>query len=268
MNADSTLLRDAVVVITGASSGIGQALARALVKKRPGRVWLVARRLDRLHQLADELGPVARPYACDLADADARAELVSVIPKVDVLVNNAGCHAGGWLVERARQQPDSLTQLVQVNCEAPVHLVAMWAPGMVERGRGFILNVGSIAGMFPTPGTAAYGGSKAFINNFSEALYLELRSKGVHVHLSVPGPVDDTEFFNSLQPASYYKPSSIAVSAERVAFEAVNGLLSGTFRRTPGVRARLASRLMRATPRPIAHRILDWWHAYYGDGSG
>jgi short-subunit dehydrogenase len=231
-------------LVTGASSGIGSDIARELARRGHG-VIVSARREDRLRTLAEELaeeGVRAEAIACDVTDADSRARLVAQIAErgleVEVLVNNAGYGSGGLF-----QQLDgeSEVRMVQTNCEAIVAFCAEYAPKMVERGRGAILNVGSTAGYQPLPRQATYSATKAFVNSFSDALYADLAGTGVSVTSLRPGPVQ-TEFgatagmdeeFSSL-------PSFAVDSAEDVAKAAVEGVERGKRVVGPGVVGRLA----------------------------
>jgi uncharacterized protein len=185
-------------LITGASAGIGGEIAKLLAARGHALV-LVARRKDRLDKLADELadehGVRVETIACDLGKASPRGRLPGRIKElgleVDVLVNNAGFATGGPFHEA---DPERELEQVRVLVEAPVALTSMFAPGMVERGRGAILNVASTAGMQPMPYSAGYSAAKAYVLTFSEALHQELRGHGVTVTALAPGPVE-TEFW-------------------------------------------------------------------------
>ena len=176
-----------VALVTGASSGIGEEFARAL-SGRGYELVLVARREERLRELADELPGDAHVLACDLA-ADAAslpARVEGLGLSVDLLVNNAGFGAYGPFLEI---DPARDAQQVRVNCEAVVTLSHAFVPGMVERGRGGVITVASTAGMQPLPYEAVYSATKAFARTFSDALHVELRGSGVRVLCVNPGPV-------------------------------------------------------------------------------
>ncbi|MBD3781283.1 MAG: SDR family oxidoreductase [Micrococcales bacterium] len=188
---------DRTVLVTGASSGIGAAFARALAA-RGADVVLVARRLDRLRSLAAEIEaahPVtATPLAADLtsptAGADLHAQVTSRGLRVTGLVNNAGFGTFGPFVD---EDPERLLEEIAVDVAAPVQLTAAFLPGMVAAGNGFVINVASIAGYNPTPRMAVYGATKAFVLSFSEALWAETRGTGVTVFALSPGATS-TEF--------------------------------------------------------------------------
>ena len=184
-------------VVTGASSGIGADIARELAARGHGLV-LVARREDRLKELAAELGAVrVEVIACDVADPDARARLLDEVEDrgltVDVLVNNAGL---GTIGAVATADVDRELAQVRVNVEAVIDLTTRAVQRMVPRGRGAILNVGSTAGFQPFPGQAGYAATKAFVISYGEALRTELAGTGVTVATLNPGPVR-TEFLQS-----------------------------------------------------------------------
>ena len=176
-------------VVTGASSGIGADIARELAARGHG-VTLVARREDRLRDLAAELGNTVRVevVACDVADADARAGLFDEIDRrgltIDILVNNAGIGTVGSVV---KSPVDKEIAQVRVNVEAVIDLTTRAVQQMVPRGRGAILNVGSTAGFHPFPGQSGYSGTKAFVNTYSEGLRAELAGTGVTVATLVSG---------------------------------------------------------------------------------
>jgi len=165
-------LDGARALVTGASRGIGEAIARSLAE-RGAHVALVARSEAPLKELAGELGGLA--YPTDLADPDQVTELLGRVEgdgPVDVLVNNAGVDEAGWFPSI---DPARLTALLQVNLAAPVTLCRAVLPGMLERGRGHIVNVSSLGGVGAFPGLAAYCGTKAGLTHFTSALRADLK---------------------------------------------------------------------------------------------
>jgi short-subunit dehydrogenase len=174
-------------LITGASAGIGEEFARQLAGRGYDLI-LVARRRDRLEQLAEQLPTTAHVIECDLV-SDSR-ELPGEVEKlgvdVDLLVNNAGFGLRGHFTDL---DPEREAQMVRVNCEAVVTLTHAFVPAMVERKRGGVITVASTAGMQPLPYEATYGASKAFAISLMEALWMELRDTGVKVLVVNPGPV-------------------------------------------------------------------------------
>ncbi len=163
-------------VVTGASSGIGADIARELARRGHG-VTLVARREDRLRDLAAELGKTVRVemIGSDVADPNARASLFDDIADcgmtVDILVNNAGI---GTIGSVTKTPVDDEIAQVRVNVEAVIDVTTRAVQQMVPRGRGTILNVGSTAGFHPFPGQAGYAGTKAFVHTYTEGLRGEL----------------------------------------------------------------------------------------------
>ena len=209
-----------IALVTGASSGIGAATARKLAQEGL-RVVLVARREDRLQVLAEEIraaGGKAEVIAADLACEKARQEIYDTIRRrwgpVDVLVNNAGL---GWYGYGAEMDWPAARHIVEVNVDALVHLTLLVLPNMRVRGRGHIVNVGSIAGNLPSQGIAIYSATKSFLDNFTTCLYREMRGSGVHVSAVKPGPVT-TEFFDVASSAGRQMPAErFGVSPETVA---------------------------------------------------
>ena len=161
------------VLLTGASRGIGAALADALAA-RGAQLALVARDSPQLHEVATRTGGTAFP--CDLSDASAIPGLVAAVGPVDVLVNNAGVSDVGWFLDRTLEEVD---QVLAVNLRAPVHLCRLVIPGMVERGRGHVVNVSSMAAVFAPPGLATYGATKAALSHFTAGLRADLRDEPV-----------------------------------------------------------------------------------------
>jgi hypothetical protein len=184
-------------VVTGASSGIGAEIARELAR-RGQNLTLVARREERLRTLAAELerdhGIRAEVVVADIATDEGRAGLVAELRErgrdVEVLVNNAGFGSAGRF---QKLDADREALMVRTNCEAIVALCAEYVPGMVDRGRGGVLNVASTASFQPLPYQATYSASKAFVRTFTEALTGDLHGTGVTATALCPGPVP-TEF--------------------------------------------------------------------------
>ncbi|MFM7064595.1 MAG: SDR family NAD(P)-dependent oxidoreductase [Actinomycetes bacterium] len=226
-------------VVTGASSGIGEAVARRLAAEGTGLV-LVARDHDRLGSLAADLGPYhgipVQVLAADLSTAPGRAvveaRLAEVDDPVDLLVNNAGFGTTGDLVDL---DPEVEDQQVQVNVLAVLRLTRAALPGMVGRGRGAVVNVASLAGLYPTPGTATYGATKAFVCSLTDALHEELRGTGVTATAVLPG-FTRTEFQDRAgwRPQAYL-PDAVWMTADEVATAALDGAAAGRARVVPGV---------------------------------
>jgi short-subunit dehydrogenase len=251
-------------LVTGASSGIGAAIAGELAG-RGHNVVLVARRTDRLEKLAAEIagehGVRADVLGADLSDAAARDRLVAAIDElgldVEILVNNAG-HGDNDRVNTADR--DRLLGMVRLNCEALLDLQARYSTSMVERGRGAILNVASTAAFQPMPGTATYAASKAFVLSFSEATHAEVKGRGVTVTALCPGPVK-TEFAEvaGVGGAEDQLPDLFWSSAEEVAKAGVEGLERGKRVVIPGALNRGSAiggqHMPRALAIPLVKRI-------------
>ncbi len=243
-------------LVTGASSGIGEAIARVLAERGHG-LTLVARREDRLRALADELaaahGVRVEVLAADLDSASERAELPGKIEAlgldVEILVNNAGFGGNG---NAHRGDPERLMQMVNLNCVALVDLQARFSVAMVDRGRGAVINIASTAAFQPIPGTATYAATKAFVLSFSEATHSELGGKGVCVTAVCPGPVQ-TEFVEEAGMGSSIGklPDFIWTDVGDVAKSAVEGADNGRRVVVPGLMNRAGTLLGQHSPRAV-----------------
>ena len=243
-------------LVTGASSGIGADIARELAQRGYG-VTLVARREDRLKELADELGGMdrvrAETIACDLTDEDARRRMVAEVDErgleVEILVNNAGFGTAGEFQEL---DLGGELRMVRTNVEAVVHLCGEYVGGMVERGRGAILNVASTAGFQPLPRQSTYAASKAFVLSFTEALSADLKGTGVTATALCPGPVK-TEFTDQHAgfDAAASTPDFVWMSAEDCARAAVKGLERGKRVVVPGAVNRIGTLAGQHAPRSV-----------------
>jgi 3-hydroxy acid dehydrogenase / malonic semialdehyde reductase len=182
-------------LVTGATSGFGRAIARRFVRDGH-RVIAAGRRQERLDELHRELGSSLLPLRLDVTDAAAVAALPGSLPEgwreVDVLVNNAGLALG--LDPAHKASLEHWDTMVATNITGLIHVTRAILPGMVERDRGLIINLGSVAGEYPYPGGHVYGASKAFVNQFSLNLRADLVGTGVRVTDLEPGLVGGTEF--------------------------------------------------------------------------
>lgn len=186
-----------IVFVTGASAGFGAAIARRFVQAGH-RVVATARRLDRLQALADELGEALLPLELDVRDRAAVEAVPGALPpgfaEIDLLVNNAGLALG---MEPAHQASlDDWQAMIDTNCTGLVQATRALLPGMVERRRGHVINIGSTAGNWPYAGGNVYGASKAFVRQFSLNLRTDLHGTGVRVSNIEPGLCGGTEFSN------------------------------------------------------------------------
>jgi 3-hydroxy acid dehydrogenase/malonic semialdehyde reductase len=174
------------VFVTGASSGFGAAIARRFAAEG-ATVLAAARRVDRIpaHERI-------RPVALDVRDADAVRSVADALPAIDVLVNNAGLAKG--LEPAHRADLADWDDMLDTNCRGLVHCTRAVLPGMVARGRGHVINLGSVAGTYPYPGGNVYGATKAFVRQFSLNLRSDLHGTGVRVTCVEPGMCEGTEF--------------------------------------------------------------------------
>lgn len=183
------------VLVTGASAGFGEAITRRFVRDGH-RVIAAARRLDRLRALGAELGDAVLPLALDVTDQGAVAALPGSLPSgwrgVDVLVNNAGLALGTAPAQQA--EASAWETMLATNVAGLMRMTRALLPGMVERDRGHIVNLGSTAGRYPYPGGNVYGASKAFVTQFSLNLKADLVGTGVRVTSLEPGLVGGSEF--------------------------------------------------------------------------
>jgi short-subunit dehydrogenase len=238
---------NSTVVVTGASSGIGAELARELARRGYG-VTLVARRADKLQELADEIGPSARVETADLQDPAERDRLADLLDERPVvgLVNNAGYGATGPFAEA---DLDWHQGMVQLNCQALVHLTGRVIPRLIEDGAGAILNVASLAACQPIPNMATYAASKAFVLSFSEAVHTELQGTGVSVTAVQPGPVK-TDFWE-LAGDRGSNPGPAFLPAEEVARQAIAGMAAGKRTVVPSLKWKGAAVAGRFVPRSV-----------------
>jgi uncharacterized protein len=249
---------DSRALVTGASSGIGAAYARAL-RARGERVVLVARRAERLQSLARELGgePHALVLPLDLARPGSaetlRADLAGRRIEIEALVNSAGL---GNTAPFETQRLEAIQAMLDVNVRALVELTHAFLPGMRARGRGRIVNVASNAAFQPVPFLTVYAATKAFVLSFSEGLAEELRGTGVRVQALCPG-VTATEF---LDVAEAHRGLLVTRMPRMTADEVVAESLRGLDRRRVLVVAGWPNRALgfvvqRLAPRGLARRV-------------
>jgi hypothetical protein len=255
---------ESIALITGASSGIGEQFARQL-SEMGHRVALVARREDRLQELANSLGGEERAVviAADLARAEDRDRLAQRIEElgaqVEILVNNAGY---GIFKAFGEAGHEAEVAQVQVLVEAVADLMARYLPQMKGRGRGAIINLASTAGFQPLPFNAGYSAAKSYVLILSEAVHAEVKDHGVTVTAVCPGPVPSG--FQDASDASYFAdklPKFTFVDPKRVARDALRAAASGRISVIPGgPQVRLAYGPNRKLPRwmvlPISKRLM------------
>jgi len=248
-----------VTVITGASAGIGAALARVFARNGHDLI-LIARRAEKLKALAAEIGAagqrrplvlpldLSRPGAADRIGQALRAK--SLAPQF--IVNNAGFGLVGRAAELSRAEQ---LAMIDVNMRALADLSLAFVDSL-EKHRGGILNVASIAGFIPGPGMAMYYATKHFVLSLTESLRQELRPRGIRVTALCPGPVP-TEFQGRAGLSGEALPAIITVSAEKVAEAGYRGLMAGKARVVPGFFNRLIIQVPRFMPRTLLAQLSD-----------
>ncbi|MGV0793471.1 SDR family NAD(P)-dependent oxidoreductase [Mycolicibacterium sp. XJ1819] len=241
-------------VITGASSGIGEQIAREL-GRRGHQLVLTARRADRLYALAESIGGATHVLPADLSVTAERAALPDRVAALgvvaDILVNNAGMTNLGPV---AACDPQAELRLVEVDVSAVVDLCSRFVPDMVDRGRGAVLNVASVGAFGPVPGQATYGAAKAFVLSYTDALGQELRGTGVVAATLCPGPVrtgfgeaagiPDAEAEKSLPKFLWKRPDEVARAG-------IDGLAAGRRVIVPGLGNRIAAVVNHHLPRRL-----------------
>ena len=246
------------VLITGASAGLGAELAKLFAADGSNLV-LLARRLDRLDDLARDLqkrcGIGVRTVAKDLSEPGAPRDLFTELERdrvrVDIVVNNAGFGAQGPFVEVAL---DRQMQMLQVNVAALTCLTRLFLPGMLERGKGGILNVASTAAFQAGPGMSVYYASKAYVLHFTEGLAGELAGTPIKVSCLAPGPTT-TEFAATADLQRSRLFSSGVMDAETVARAGHRGFRQGRLLVIPGLKNRLLAFSVRLAPRSFARAV-------------
>jgi short-subunit dehydrogenase len=247
-------------LVTGASGGIGEDLAR-IIAANGDNVVLLARSAGKLQALADELSTahkiVASVMTADLSLPGAAEDIASRLAgrsiTVDVLVNNAGF---GILGNFAREDPQEQTQVLQVNIVALTQLTRLLLPGMLERRKGRILNVASTAGFQPGPFMAVYYASKAYVLSLSEALAEETAGTGVTVTCLCPGPTR-TGFQDraKMQKTRLFTLMSVMSSID-VARAGYDGMMAGRPLVVPGLTNKIGVQSLRIAPRWMATKIV------------
>lgn len=243
-------------LVTGASSGIGAAFARALAR-RGERLVLVARRADRLASLVEELGGEERATAIplDLTERDAGERLERELGErgfgVELLVNNAGVGDTGRFHERPLHRA---LQMLDLNARAMVELTRRFLPPMLERRRGRIVNVVSTAAFQPVPYLAVYAASKACALSFTEALATELRGTGVRVQALCPG-LTATEFQRVAHTDAVRFNKTSVMTPEEVVEESLRALDRGRLTVVTGLQNRLTLAAQSFLPRALVRRV-------------
>jgi short-subunit dehydrogenase len=251
------------VLITGASSGIGLELAKCFAADGC-RLILVARNRDALEKLAEELRrknkieATVLPGDLSLPETPKRifAKLSAQNISVDVLVNNAGFGANGSFVEISLQ---TQLEMLQVNITALMELTGLFLPDMIQRERGGILNVGSVAGFVPGPGMAVYYATKAFVLSFTEALAEELKGTGLKISVLCPGPTESN--FGNVARGKRVRPMKTSkMTAAAVAEHGHRAFRDGKVTAVPGIQNKAFVFLNRMLPRPLPRKIVKLYN--------
>jgi len=243
---------DRTVLVTGASSGVGEAAAR-LFADEGARVLLVARTASALDAIAKEIGERATAIPTDVSDGDQVQALVDRVlhesGDLHVLVNNAGFNHRGELIDA---DPAALAHIVDVNLKAPILLTRAFLPHLVKHEKANVVNVASIAGQVPLPGEATYSATKFGLRGFSMSIAEELRETSVRVSLVSPGPIDTgflTDDIDAVPDLVFSQPMSTAEEVARAVLDcAHDGRLERTLPRLSGALA-TAGYLMPDLPR-------------------
>ncbi|MGH1396656.1 MAG: SDR family NAD(P)-dependent oxidoreductase [Trichormus sp.] len=249
-------------LITGASSGIGEAFAKELAARQTNLV-LVARSQEKLHQLAQELQKQyniqVEVIVKDLTESNATADIFDITKNqgltIDLLINNAGFGDYGDFAERDGERQ---IKMIQLNVLALVDLTHKFLPLMRERRSGSIINVSSIAAFQPIPYLSVYAASKAFVLSFSEALWAENRDYGVRVLVVCPGPTESNFFTEASFPSSFTGKTSKISTPEEVVNDALNALAKGDSTViSGGVLSKIITNMPRFLPRETLVNILE-----------
>lgn len=244
-------MRGRTALVTGASGGIGRAIAEQL-GDHGADVVLVGRNGAALEDAAATVrarGGTARTVVLDLADPSAPRKLVEQVGEVELLVNNAGVAPNGALVDT---DPADLRAMLDLNVTALTELTALLLPGMVARGRGSVLNVASVAGYMPTPGLAAYAASKSYVLALSRALWAEVRGSGVRVVSVSPGATR-----TAMNPDGTRSPEQVATTALAALSGTAPAVVDGGFNA-------LVGRVFEALPARVGAPFAGWLLARFG----
>ncbi|MEZ2122818.1 MULTISPECIES: mycolate reductase [unclassified Corynebacterium] len=258
---------DARALVTGASQGIGMAMARDLARLGHNLI-LVARREDVLRAFADELhathGVTVEVRPCDLSDPAARNELIDEIRERDItiIINSAGIASFGPFMD---QDWNYETAQFQLNAAAVFELTRAVLPGMLDRGRGAICNVGSAAGNMPIPNNATYVFTKAGVNAFTEALHYELKGTGVSCTLLAPGPVRDAVIDEANKSiVDKVVPDFLWTTYESCSRETLSAMSGNRRRVVPGPLGKAMDRISAVAPTALISPIMGSFYKKMG----
>lgn len=254
-------------LVTGASQGIGKAIARDLAKLGHNLI-IVARRTHILEALAEEYrknyGVIVEVRPCDLADREARAKLIEEIRdrEINIIVNSAGVASFGPFMAQDWEQEQ---QQFELNATAVFELTRAVLPGMIERGEGAVLNVGSTAGNIPIPNNATYVFTKAGVNAFTEALHYELQGTGVTCTLLAPGPVREEHIDDSeMSIVDRVVPDFLWTTYDSCSAETLAALSASRRRVVPGPLSKLMHVITRVQPTGVLSPIVGKFYKKMG----
>lgn len=247
-----------IVLITGASSGMGAEFARQLDREVSGidEFWLVARRKEAMEAVAAELKHPVRLFANDIRNRSLLESLEWQLKvehaDIKILVNNAGCGFQGLVTE---QSGEKLTDVLEINCTAMTAITTLCIPFMKRNAR--IIHMSSSAAYLPQPRFATYAASKSYVLNFSRALSEELRPRGIYVTAVCPGPVE-TEFLKKAgtQETSYKIKKYVRMQPEAVVAEAIRASKRKQTVVTPGLVMKGFRILTKLVPHGLILRVL------------
>ena len=243
-----------VTLITGASAGLGAEFARQCAA-RGEALALVARRRDRMEELAREIGGEVHIFAADLAREGAAASLIAELEaeglSVGTLINNAGFGLGGTFADRPLGR---LSEMIDLNVRTLTELCHLVLPAMRARGEGAILNVASTAAFQPGPNMAVYYASKAYVLSFTEALHHELKGTGIRVSALCPGPTHSE--FSDVADSHSPTLERMKMPAAPVVEAGLDGLDRNKAVVIPGFRNKVGAQMSRILPRATMRRII------------
>ena len=244
-------------VVTGASSGLGREFVKQLSEEgKLDEIWVIARRRDKLEELASSVKTPLRIFAASLDD-EGLYGLLSVLmerekPDIHLLINNAG---RGAMTTFDEESTEDAVSMIGLNCQAPVKMMKLCLPYMKE-GAG-IINVASVAGLLPLPDLAVYGATKAFLLSLSQAVNEEMKERNIHIMALCPYWIKDTEFIEKAGAQGRVSEKGI-LTAEDTVKKALEDLRHGKAVSLPGKMAKLTALGTRLAPLGLVWKIRKW----------